>query len=378
MDTNLNHLTIKKQSLRNLSKTAEVYPINFEGSKEKFFQNQSKSADFYRKLRSVVAGDSLKKVVIDTVKASLAKRDTVVLEIADLKHDKPEVFEEQNKVTSTLSLNQQLSSKGWIDQILESTPIILFISSLLVIIIVFLVLFLLYRKQGSNTGYRSQKDIEILSELCTRFGIKENPNDPKQTINEIHRLWEGKRKINQELTKKQESQDMEIKNLGKEKADAEDKLRKREAEKKNLELEMEVLRGQLNKKQNDFEELDSTIKDIKELSEKIVNRYYMQMVLKLERKEVKEDIDQFIIKNVFTLAFHSASLSKKLINDDSSYDKLNVDLLRGQQHSIQGVVTENTQFEHCDSLAYYVFRLLKDKGISKLDDVTIHGYKIGE
>ncbi len=117
----------------------------------------------------------------------------------------------------------------------------------------------------------------------------------------------------------------------------------------------------------------------KNLATTIISKFYYPLRQDVENNRFsnEEELIKYTMCRLFQIAFHSISCHRMLIRPYSDDDQSNINMLLGRAQPPATVVNINTDRQNMDRLTFIVLRILEEKGISKLDDVLVHGYKIG-
>jgi hypothetical protein len=122
-----------------------------------------------------------------------------------------------------------------------------------------------------------------------------------------------------------------------------------------------------------------------EQSEKNIKRYLEENYYSLYRELStnsssmnSDDIHNLVITSLFRMAILTISHFKIQLSDFQQSDINNARYIEGvDTQPIFGHVNELSRKNEVDILAFYIFQILKKNGISKIEGIDLHGYKIG-
>lgn len=141
----------------------------------------------------------------------------------------------------------------------------------------------------------------------------------------------------------------------------------------DLEKTTNILKEDLNKEKSKQSEVINTANL---LIKKFNNK--SQEIQELASKESIEEAKKSYVKALVFMTFHSRSLIKKIIESDSKYDSMNIDLLNDKIVKPNNIITSNVKYDDVDHLVYVTLKTFKDYKINQINDVFFNGDQINE
>lgn len=318
--------------------------------------NWKDSARFYRIVKGYFGGDSIAKRVVDSVKKHQAAEDFQV----NIAEDSIQVIENRNE-PQALEIPENTTKET--DVLPKNSSIWLELTLGILLVVVVILVILLIKKRRN----KSASEEEILMRLSQAFPeLKKHRNNNSKAVEAIISTFHDM---------KGELEDV----------NEHSRILKKDLEEKQLLLhekqnEVAQLHNELNDARQTITENIQNNQAFKNYSALLLDKYYNELNIALQKNEYKDqsETSALVLKNIIPFAFHGASLLKSLTENATALDELNIKLLQGQAPNTNDVITEDTPKGHCDPLAYSIYHLLKEHGISRLDEVFIKGYKIGE
>jgi len=329
-------------------------------------------AMMYDKITTFPKTDSLKHAIQDSVKKYLSDSNSIEVLIISQKSS------ERDSVAQTKSDHRKTDAEHQIpSNSTDRTKTIMF--GIIGLFLIGGVLYYFFFRKKKRFPSKDNSDIHekqnpILSALIANgFPNLSKKKDPRKQAQIILEEFQRKESLVFSLQASLEDSNNKMNLLS-------NQLNALKEEEVNKQNEISELSKKITEHEHQRAKEEADSKEFNFLAEKLIQKYFIETSQKLrENTSMSEkETEEFVLKNIFGLAFHSASLLKKHIKQSSEHDDLNIQLLQGLAAKPTNVVTSNSEYSASSPLVYYIFKLMKDHGADRLDDVFVQGYKLGE
>lgn len=373
-------ITILYDSTQEKKISLNVWPLKINGSKNYFGRFKEINNAFYDSLLRFINVDSIKLQVRDSVKRFDAKGISLELLIAPSDTIITGFIPRPDTTGANRNTGKIHGSTG------SALPVMLIITAVLVSLTVVWLVFgkkisrILKKspeEESGNDDAKPQEEDTLPKELVEKFSVPKQMDNTMKAVGEriIEKLKELEQGIGTHIS------------IAEEKANEAGKVaaQLQAANERICEQERAIdeLKQALMDEKSNMSDQEKELGEIKKMSRLIIDRYITDMTRKVREmsniSESKDDeIRKLLLENLFTFAFHSESLLKKLTKSDSEHDEMNIRILEGVTKPPYGIIHDNVLSETSYPLPMQVYNLLKRNGVNELKDVYIQGYKIGK